>query len=456
MMIVLVWRGVAMGQTPVASSGGLQEQVNQLRALVEQLQARVDQLEKQSPATQSAPAQTAPAVQAAAATVQSAAPDAVHQLLNGELPGGTTINFLFDGYYGYNFDNPMGRVNLLRAYDVSSNAFTLSQADLVLESAPDVAEGKRFGARLDLMFGQATQTLQGNPINEPRPGIYRNIFQAYGTYVVPIGRGLTVDLGKFSSSLGIEGNYTKDQMNYSRSFWFNFLPYYHMGIRANYAFNDKIAMNYWLVNGAQQTEPFNGFKDEFLGLTLTPTKSITWNMNYYLGQEHPDVMYFPNGPTLTGLPNEQGVPFLPIADPPKGKTHIFDSYITWQATPKVTFALEADDVISRLQTSSAPQHTDGGALYAQYQFAPKLSFAARAEYLSDRGGLFSGVTEALKETTATVKYRVSDGFILMGEWRRDFSNQPYFYTDTLGVLKKEQNTATLGATWWFGGKQGAW
>jgi hypothetical protein len=42
------------------------------------------------------------------------------------------------------------------------------------------------------------------------------------------------------------------------------------------------------------------------------------------------------------------------------------------------------------------------------------------------------------------------------EWRRDFSNQPFFLTDTLGVLRKQQTTAGIGLVWWFGGKQGAW
>lgn len=36
------------------------------------------------------------------------------------------------------------------------------------------------------------------------------------------------------------------------------------------------------------------------------------------------------------------------------------------------------------------------------------------------------------------------------------SNQPFFLTEQPGVLKKEQNTATLGLIWWFGRKQGTW
>jgi hypothetical protein len=173
----------------------------------------------------------------------------------------TTINLGLDGYYEYNFNAPVGRVNLLRAYDVLSNNFNLNQASVIFDHEPDVSAGRRFGARLDLQYGQATDTLQGNPNNEPRPDIYRNIFQAYGTYIAPVGKGLEIDFGKWGSSLGIEGNYTKDQMNYSRAFFFDFLPFYHMGIRASLPVSDKFTINYWVVNGTNQVEATNGFKD---------------------------------------------------------------------------------------------------------------------------------------------------------------------------------------------------
>jgi hypothetical protein len=313
--------------------------------------------------------------------------------------------------------------------------------------------------RLDLQFGQATTTLQGNPANESRPDIYRNIFQAYGRYIAPVGKGLTLDFGKWASSLGYEANYTKDQLNYTRSFYFYYLPFYHMGIRANYPINDKIAVNYWLVNGTQQTEPFNSFKDEMFGFVLTPTKPITWTANYYLGQEHPDSAPSDN---CGSVPLQPGLCLTSIPHPPDGRTHIFDSYVSWQARPKVLFGLEGDYVVQRLWRnpapgeSSAPSHVIGGAGYAQYEFTPRISVAARAEYLSDRGGLFSGTTQALKETTGTVRYKFGEGFIGMAEYRRDWSNHLFFPFGTDGTLRDHQDTATVGLVWWYGGKQGAW
>jgi hypothetical protein len=60
--------------------------------------------------------------------------------------------------------------------------------------------------------------------------------------------------------------------------------------------------------------------------------------------------------------------------------------------------LEADYVIERLFTNSYPDRTWGGAGYIRYQFSPRNTIAGRAEYLDDRGVVFTGITQALKET----------------------------------------------------------
>ena len=445
----------------------LESEVSELKQLVKQLQpgsavveslgvaasARAVSLAPDPSAPQAAPQPAAQAPQAVASTVSPEDRKILDYL------HGTTINVGLDMYYEYNFNNPVGRVNLLRAYDVLSNEFSLNQASVVMERAPDVAGGRRWGGRLDLQFGQATDTLQGNPSNEPRPDIYRNVFQAYGTYVVPLGKGLNIDFGKWGSSLGVEGNYTKDQMNYSRSYWFNFLPFYHMGMRATLPLNDRFSVNYWLVNGTNQVEATNGYKDELFGFTAKPVKSVTWTMNYYLGQEHPDRAVATNcGP----IPVQPGLCFTAITPAPDGHTDIFDSYATWQATPKLVFEIEGDYFIQRLWRnaapgrSSAPMHVDGGAAYLQYQLSPKFAIATRAEYMSDPEGLFSGLSQALKENTVTLDYKVADGFLMRYEWRRDYSNQPTFLTSVQGVLSKDQNTATLGLIWFWGRKEGAW
>jgi hypothetical protein len=455
----------------VESPQQTQARISKLEAEVAELKAIVSRMQPGASALEASTAAAAPSTPVTAAAQTTAAIQQVPKqetVQNALQPGDskvlgffreTTINVSLDGYYAYNFNNPVGRVNLLRAYDVLSNEFSLNQASLVIEHPPDAAAGRRWGGRLDLQFGQATDTLQGNPANEPRPQIYRNIFQFYGTYIVPVGKGISVDFGKWGSSLGIEGNYSKDQINYSRAYWFDFLPFYHMGVRVSVPVSDRFTVNYWVVNGTNQVEATNGFKDELFGFTAKPAKNITWTMNYYLGQEHPDrTVVAPTSP----IPVQPGLSFAAISPAPNGKTHIFDSYVTWQAAPKLSFALEGDYFIQRLWKneapgqSSAPSHVAGGAAYVRYQFNPKIALATRAEYLSDRGGLFSGLTQALKENTVTFDYTLTDGFLMRYEWRRDFSNKPSFLTDTQNVLSKDQTTATVGLMWWWGRKEGAW
>lgn len=478
--LILLTLGMAL-PSPAQSNANevtqLKNQVEQLTALVTDLQARVSTLEHRNGMLRASADQGSPdagRLVAAVAEIRRPVPALSSDLdtqtpspaastpapspVPTTLPGGATLNYYFDGYFENNFNNPVGRVNDLRAYDVLSRVFSLSQADLVLAVDPDVQVGRRYGLRVDLQFGQATETSQGNPANEPRPEIYRNIYQAYGSYVVPLGSGLNADFGKWASSLGIEGNYAKDQMDYSRSFFFYFLPFYHEGVRLHYNINSKLGANYWIVNGTNQSEPTNGYKDEMFGLVLAPAKSVNWTVNYYLGQEHPDAA----SATTCSIPLQPGLCFTPISPAPNGKLHIIDSYATWNVTPKLTFAGEGDYVIQREWAdaapgeSSAPSHVDGGAAYAQYQFSPRYDLAARTEYLSDRGGLFSNATQALKEATVTYRYNVADNLTAFLEYRRDWSNLPYFITNNPAAPSSHQDTAGFGLVWWYGQKQGAW
>jgi hypothetical protein len=208
--------GPGRGSTPSVSPESnqeLQQRVEQLEKEMTELRKLVKELQSGNEVLRADAAPAANGIAASSAVspiplqAVAASPDPASPVVIGaddrktlDYLHGTTINVGIDGYYGYNFNAPVGRVNLLRAYDVLSNNFSLNQASVIFDHPPDVGAGRRWGGRLDLQFGQATDTLQGNPLNEPRPDIYRNIFQVYGTYVVPVGRGLNGfwQMGKFT------------------------------------------------------------------------------------------------------------------------------------------------------------------------------------------------------------------------------------------------------------------
>jgi hypothetical protein len=386
----------------------------------------------------------------AAPPAEAAAPAAEPSPLDGVVFG-----VGLDGYAMWNANHPVGRVNLLRAYDVQSDSFSLNQANVIVERTPDVSKGRRMGLRLDLMFGPATETLQGSAANEPRPQVYRNVFQAYGTYIFPVGKGLQVDFGKFASALGFENNYTKDQINYSRSFFFNFLPFYHFGFRTTYPVNDRLSLTYWLVNGTQQSEDFNGFKSQAAIVTIKPVPSVSWNVNYYAGREGRDMNPVLN-PGIPTIPTQPGLSTDPVANPDRSRLSVFDTYVAWTKGPLLLGA-EADYVsLAPEDTASASSVVKGGAAYAQYRLGPQVQVGARYERFDDRNGLFSGQVQALQDVTATATWQPADGMMLRAEWRNDHSDHPFFYGPTTSDLRTNQQTVTLGLVFWFGTKQGAW
>lgn len=411
-VLLVVMAGVAAGQD------ALTPREKMLLERIEKLEQRLASLESRL---------AAPARPAEVAPVAAAEPTPV-------APAGATMNVVLDSYYGYNFNRPFTRTNALRGYDVSSNGFAVNQAVLVVERAPDVGGGRRFGGRFDVMFGQATETLQGSPANENRPEVFRHLFQAYGTYVAPVGKGLTVDFGKWASTIGMEGNYTKDQFNYSRAYWFSFLPFYHMGLRASYPVTGKLNATYWLTNGANQTEDFNGFKSHAVLLNYNVAPGVSANFNYFNGQEQRAV---------SGIA-------------PRGRTHYLDTTVTWQAGERVTLAGEADYAIERVDPGAPPRVVTGGAGYARYRFTPRFSLASRFAYLSDANGLFTGTSQTIKDATATATFDVADGFQMRWEVRRDWSDAAFFPARFEGQRKRHQTSALVGLIWWFGGKQGAW
>jgi hypothetical protein len=340
-----------------------------------------------------------------------------------------------EGYYQYNWNRPPDRVPLLRAYDTRSNVFSIQQAAVIVESAPNVDEDRRFGARVDLQFGQATETVQGSPANEPRPDVYRNVWQAYGSYVFPVGKGLQTDFGKFASMLGFETNYAKDNQAFSRAYLFNFLPFYHSGLRATWTANDKVSLLYMLTNGIQQTEDFNDFKSNHVAAIVKPTSAVTWTVNYYFGQEQPDGAA-PGGPD--------------------GFFRVFDTYVAYSPTSALSLGLDVNHVTNEVDQSDPSLSLDGVGAYARYQLITPVAVALRYEHLDDEG-LFGGIEQVLQEATATLEYRFTDGFLIRTEFRRDWSNESFF-TGPLGAtdLRDHQNTLLVGGVWWFGNKQGAW
>jgi hypothetical protein len=329
-----------------------------------------------------------------------------------------------EGYFAHNANRPDSLVNTFRAYDSRTDSFALQQAAIVIDAPPSVTDGRRYGLRLDLQFGQAVGALQGNPANEPHPDLYRNVWQAYGTYVFPVGRGLTLDFGKFASPLGVETNYAKDDDHFTRALLFDFLPFYHMGARVSVPVGDRLTAFYMITNGAQQTEDFNSLQAHHGMVIVKLPQHLHVTASVYRSHE------------------------------PSGIVNILDAQAAWTPVGPISAGLDLARTGSRAPEADHVRTLTGVGTYVRAAHGPWAA-AVRYEWLDDAGGLFAGLAQTLQEITATGEWRGADGFLTRIELRRDFSDRQVFSARG-ATTSAAQTTITAGLVWWIGTKKGGW
>jgi hypothetical protein len=59
--------------------------------------------------------------------------------------------------------------------------------------------------------------------------------------------------------------------------------------------------------------------------------------------------------------------------------------------------------------------------------------------------------------TFTLERKLADGFLVRAEFRRDWSDTPFFPgRATADPLETAQTTLLVGLVWWAGGRPGGW
>ncbi|HEY3130322.1 MAG TPA: porin, partial [Acidobacteriota bacterium] len=328
----------------------------------------------------------------------------------------TELSGFVDAYYGYNFNHPAGDAPL-RNFDTKHNQFSLNLAEIALEKKPTADH--RLGFRVDLDFGPATEIVHAS---EPGGlGIYRNFQQGYVSYLAPVGKGLQIDVGKFVTQHGAEVIESKDNWNYSRSLLFALaIPYYHMGARASYSFNDKFAFAGYLVNGWNNVVDNNTGKTVGLQAVLKPNAKWSITQNYMFGPEQ--------------------------AKDNDDFRHLWDTTVTYTVTPQ--FSLMGNYDYGMDKVSGGRVHWQGFAGYARYQANKVWALSPRFEWYDDHDGFTTGVSQAVKEFTLTSEQKIANGLFTRLEYRRDFSDKGFF-PRSLDRLVKAQSTVTMGVFYAF-------
>ena len=318
-----------------------------------------------------------------------------------------------DTYYSYDFNKPTGDVPL-RNFDSKHNTFQLGLIEVAGEQK--VTTSNRLGFRVDLDFGPVTET-----VHAAEPGgleFLKNIEQAYGSYL--FGKKLQVDVGKFVTPAGAEVIEAKDNWNYSRSLLFALaIPYYHAGLRATYPFSDKVSVTGMVVNGWNDVVDNNSGKTWGLSATLKPNATLNLVQNFIGGPEQKDDSH--------------------------DKRFLSDTVVTVNATSKLSLMANYD--YGRDHVVGVPVSWQGVAAYARLQALPAWALIPRFEWFDDADGFTTGVVQKVKEITITSEQKLGGKLLTRLEYRRDFSDQPFF--SKAGVPRKSQSNITLGLVYAF-------
>ena len=324
--------------------------------------------------------------------------------------------------YTYNFNRPDSGTNQLRVFDFDDNSFKVDVAEVVLQKA--AVKAGEAGFRVDLAAGSSVPRvsssyglLQGQDVD---------LQQAYVSWIAPVGSGLRLDAGKFITHFGyevIEG-YDGWNDNASHSFLFGFeIPFTHTGLKATYAFSDRLAAMLEVVNGWDVARDNNTSKSVGAQLAWTPSKSVTVAGNFMTGPERANVNSDPRD--------------------------TFNVVAQWKLTDLTVFTVDAVYGSEKgAVTPGARASWSGVAGYARLGLGETFAFCLRAETFDDADGARTGTVQRLSEVTITPEVRLTPRLVVRADLRVDWSNADVFVRSD-GTLKGSQSTVLLNGLYAF-------
>lgn len=316
-----------------------------------------------------------------------------------------TISGFVDTYYSFNFARPQSRLNRLTNFDLAESQFTLSSAEVDIARAATPV-----GFRLELATGSGADQINAGTESA------RIFQQAYLTFIVPIGAGLTIDAGKFFTHMGYEVVKAKDNFNYSRSLLFAWpIPYYHTGVRVSYPIAETVTGTLIFSNGWNSSIANPG-KTFGASLAIAPTPAVSVVLNWLGGPEEAD-----------SVTSEF--------------RHVVEGLATVKVSDNVTFG--CDGVYGTEHLPIGTVTWGGGAVYARFGLSPTSALSLRGEIYSDPNGWTTGAVQDLKEVTCTYEKILFSSLILRAEYRYDVSSaRPFDGVDGDGT-RKDQSRAAL-------------
>jgi hypothetical protein len=383
---------------------------------------------------------------------------------------GLKLSGFVDVAYTHNFNNPASDLNQLHIFDTNANAFMPHLAQLLLERPADAGGSllDRAGFRARLNFGLDSRVTRARTNFQTGTTNNELDFQEmYAQYILPIGNGLDVKVGKMNTLIGYEVISSWENPNFSRSFLFGLgQAFTTTGTRLSYQFNPVVLATVGVVNGWDNVDDNNRGKTIEWLLALTPHArfGVSWYGSY--GPEQANRIF--------GDPVSGGS----AAGNPSAKRFANGLIITAKVTDQTTLVLEPyyvneanNPAVAANPALKANARWDGIAAYAIHDFTDQWSFRLRGEIFEDAGGArtcggtfnnaggtntcfgatntmpATPVAQTLWEVTPTLQFKPVPSLITRLEFRYDKSNKNVFQYGT--VPTNHQETVSVEVVYLF-------
>jgi hypothetical protein len=274
----------------------------------------------------------------------------------------------------------------------------IDMAMITLKKA--AAAGARWGVELTAQTGHDTDTFGFSPTAPNIAGgdWLRRFGPTNVSYLADVGRGLTIQGGIFSSLIGYDSLYAKDNFAYTRPWGADFTPYFMLGGNVAYPFTDKFTLTGFVVNSYFHLSQPNSVPSVGgqLAFALTPQLSLKENLLW--GSHQAD----------TSLSNWR---FL-------------SDTIVEQKWKRATVAGELQLAGETVAETGERATWVSAQMPVHLLLGGPWSVTLRPEAARDRSGRYTSVMQTVYAMTSTLEYRKhfsSADAILRGEYRFDNS-----------------------------------
>jgi hypothetical protein len=232
------------------------------------------------------------------------------------------------------------------------------------------------------------------------------------SYIAPVGSGLTLQGGIFSSLIGYDSLYAKDNLNYTRPWGADYTPYLMLGVNAAYSVTPRLTATGLLVNGYWHLAHANDVPSVGGQLAYKATDAVNVKET---------VLYGPHQ-----------------ADTSLALWRFLSDTIVERRTDRVTAAFEYQLSFERVDEDGRPRAWWTAAQAPiRWRVSGPASIVVRPEFCWDSRGRWTGFEQSVKALTTTFEYRVpyrAVQSIVRAEYRFDDSRGPGggFFEDGIG------------------------